>query len=400
MKFIFYYSELKCIKLKNKKANNTKEIHIIVLNKCEIDYIKCHDGLEATLVSMKNCEKPTVGNLKKKRPKRSPKIAKTSKNNITLKSRRNKIPLKSNKIDYSKLYFGPQRRDISEDIVDEEEEGSGNLSGEVVEELNVSVKGNLGGGDGEMMSFKVEGGDDKFLEEQEFNDGNIDDEVSIDDGSDDEASDDVSEMNVSLHIKQDLKDSNEEEPEVIAGSDETKLEDITDPKTQDLPPGPGQVGTSVEDDGNDIEIQNAEVEDSTESDDVNKEVETPETPDSSDSDVNTQDIENGDCPTECPARDVMVCARCRAGVYRTFLSVCHLRQFSCNHPEKKLELVARRPCVLSAPFLAGMKTKGRQKDPNDEDVVLKYIRCREKGNTNDPKCKFAKVDKPRLRRKI
>lgn len=111
---------------------------------------------------------------------------------------------------------------------------------------------------------------------------NIDDEVSIGDGSDDEASDEVSEMNVSLHIKQDLKDSNEEEPEVIAGSDETKLEDITDPKTQDLPPGPGQVGTSVEDDENDIEIQNAELEDSTESDDVNEKVETPETPDSSD----------------------------------------------------------------------------------------------------------------------
>lgn len=41
-----------------------------------------------------------------------------------------------------------------------------------------------------------------------------------------------------------------------------------------------------------------------------------------------------DCPTVCPARDVMVCARCKEGVYRTFMSVCHLRNFNCKHPEE------------------------------------------------------------------
>ncbi|KPJ12611.1 hypothetical protein RR48_02244 [Papilio machaon] len=348
---------------------------------------------------MENCDKTSIKeDSDKKRPKRSPNIAtNTSKNKLLVKSRRHKIPYKSNKIDYSKLYFGPQRRDNSEEdsVEGNPEEGNESLNKEV-EEINISIERNMGDGDEEMMSLEV------------------------------------------MEEKDEIQSS--EEPESNAGFDDQdpKIEDV---HIQYLPPKFGQaMGTSieVEDRNKEIEPQNAKIDSSTEElDKVSVRGEKLDTPDSKlelvsrrpcilsapflpgmktkgrqkdpndedvvlkyircreigdTTDINTQETQNSDCPTECPARDVMVCARCKAGVYRTFLSVCHLRLFTCNHPEEKLELVSRRPCILSAPFLPGMKTKGRQKDPNDEDVVLKYIRCREIGDTNDPKCKFAKVD--------
>ncbi|XP_068627147.1 myb-like protein X [Battus philenor] len=97
-----------------------------------------------------------------------------------------------------------------------------------------------------------------------------------------------------------------------------------------------------------------------------------------------------DCPTVCPARHVMLCARCKEGVYRTFMSVCHLRMFNCKHPEEKLELVSRKPCILSAPFFNDMKTRGTVREPDDEDRILRFIRCRENGDSNDPRCAFGK----------
>ncbi|XP_052746040.1 protein PFC0760c isoform X2 [Bicyclus anynana] len=96
------------------------------------------------------------------------------------------------------------------------------------------------------------------------------------------------------------------------------------------------------------------------------------------------------CPAECPARRVMVCARCQHNIHRTFLSVCHLRQFHCKHPNEKMELVSRRPCMLSAPYLMDLPlSMAKQPDPGDEDTVLKFLRCKEKGRLKrDPRCKF------------
>ncbi|XP_013178839.1 PREDICTED: uncharacterized protein DDB_G0290685-like [Papilio xuthus] len=378
---------------------------------------------------MENCKKPPIqGDKDNKRSKRSPKIAtKTSKNKLVVKSRRHKIPYKSNKIDYSKLYFGPQRRDISEEdnVEENPEEGSERLNAESVEEINISIEGNLGDGAQEMMTFKLNGEDeiqpaedagsnDDGPNDDQNNDGEeqvdgeaedggeaVDDGEAEVDGEDDE--DDANVMNVDID-KEGLKHSESEEETKItktAGIDDEEP-NIDGVHLQYSPPEYDQANaTSLEanDRNEEIEPQNAKIDSSTEElDEVSVKEEKPNT-DSSDSDLNTDETQNSDCPTECPAREVMVCARCKAGVYRTFLSVCHLRLFSCNHPEEKLELVSRRPCILSAPFLTGMKTKGKQKDPNDEDIILKFIRCREKGDTNDPKCKFDKKDS-QLRKKI
>ncbi|CAH2064545.1 unnamed protein product, partial [Iphiclides podalirius] len=95
-----------------------------------------------------------------------------------------------------------------------------------------------------------------------------------------------------------------------------------------------------------------------------------------------------DCPTVCPARDVMLCARCKEGVYRTFMSSCHMRMFNCKHPEEKLELVSRKPCMLSAPFLNEMpQARGRVGERRDADPVLHYLMCRTKSDSDDPNCR-------------
>ncbi|CAH0730942.1 unnamed protein product, partial [Brenthis ino] len=115
-----------------------------------------------------------------------------------------------------------------------------------------------------------------------------------------------------------------------------------------------------------------------------------------DYDQNTNDNVNSDeykknCSTDCPAREVMVCAKCQHNIYRSFLSSCHLRAFSCKHPDEKLELVNRNPCIQSAPYLTDLPSpKGRVSEPSDRDTVLQYIHCREKGrlNKDDPRCKF------------
>ncbi|XP_050677071.1 uncharacterized protein LOC126973791 [Leptidea sinapis] len=100
---------------------------------------------------------------------------------------------------------------------------------------------------------------------------------------------------------------------------------------------------------------------------------------------------NGDCPSVCPSRDMMLCVRCNHGVFRTFMSTCHVKMFRCQHPEEKLSLVSRQPCILSAPFLPeSSETQGRVVEPGDEDVVLRYIRCKKYGRLEggDMKCKF------------
>ncbi|KOB77291.1 Uncharacterized protein OBRU01_04504 [Operophtera brumata] len=68
--------------------------------------------------------------------------------------------------------------------------------------------------------------------------------------------------------------------------------------------------------------------------------------------VNEEEM-NTDCPTSCPSRDVMVCAACQHGVYRTFLSTCHMRMYGCHHTGESECTVAPRARVrmLSAPYI-------------------------------------------------
>ncbi|XP_063386170.1 uncharacterized protein LOC134672200 [Cydia fagiglandana] len=73
-------------------------------------------------------------------------------------------------------------------------------------------------------------------------------------------------------------------------------------------------------------------------------------------------IPKEECPDECPKTSGMVCARCDHGVYRSFLSDCHVRMYQCRHPADRLELVSRHSCYGSAPYIMdGNRTQ-------DEDV--------------------------------
>ncbi|XP_026325536.1 uncharacterized protein LOC113234442 [Hyposmocoma kahamanoa] len=97
------------------------------------------------------------------------------------------------------------------------------------------------------------------------------------------------------------------------------------------------------------------------------------------------------CPTKCPIRTQMVCSRCGDKIYRTFQSICHMKMFQCKYPTEKLQLVAREPCALSTPYLRDMRIPtGRLTEPNDDDVVLRYIKCQNDrsvyGQANDPRC--------------
>nr|XP_021205156.1 uncharacterized protein LOC101740762 isoform X2 [Bombyx mori] len=89
------------------------------------------------------------------------------------------------------------------------------------------------------------------------------------------------------------------------------------------------------------------------------------------------------CPSSCPALNVMVCAECGHGIYRTFLSVCHMRMFRCRHHEENIQLASREPCMMSAPYLSEdvMRPKGRMSKSDDIDTVLKFIYERQRGNS-------------------
>ncbi|KAJ0169294.1 hypothetical protein K1T71_015178 [Dendrolimus kikuchii] len=66
-----------------------------------------------------------------------------------------------------------------------------------------------------------------------------------------------------------------------------------------------------------------------------------------------------------------------------------MRMFSCLYKDKKLELISRKPCVMSSPFLTGdlnMVPHGRISEPNDHDFILQHIFCRDNEDEDDPRC--------------
>ncbi|XP_063361769.1 uncharacterized protein LOC134650764 [Cydia amplana] len=86
------------------------------------------------------------------------------------------------------------------------------------------------------------------------------------------------------------------------------------------------------------------------------------------------DQSGANCPQKCLNRRVMVCARCPHGIYRTFMSSCFMRMYQCQHPNEKLELVSRRACTGSAPYMGEMpKPSGEKAEPFDDDPVLNHI---------------------------
>ncbi|CAG9790434.1 unnamed protein product [Diatraea saccharalis] len=85
----------------------------------------------------------------------------------------------------------------------------------------------------------------------------------------------------------------------------------------------------------------------------------------------------------------MVCGKCQHGIYRTFMSPCHMRMFQCNNNDEKLELMSRYPCVLSAPY--SHPVNEQVSEPNDVDDIQRFIYCREAYELGsktiiDPRC--------------
>ncbi|KAJ8704992.1 hypothetical protein PYW08_012312 [Mythimna loreyi] len=87
------------------------------------------------------------------------------------------------------------------------------------------------------------------------------------------------------------------------------------------------------------------------------------------------------CPTKCPALTAMVCARCQHGIFRTFSSVCHVKMFECSNPNEVMTLVSRVPCIMSSPLISekGMQPQGLVKVDEEDDLILRYIKCRDAG---------------------
>ncbi|CAB3242601.1 unnamed protein product [Arctia plantaginis] len=140
--------------------------------------------------------------------------------------------------------------------------------------------------------------------------------------------------------------------------------------------------------------------------------------------------ENSDeCPDTCPAHTDMICVKYLHGVYKTFPSTCHLRQYCCSNGGesrrenrrtelnekgknkritmrssrvskirnlkdlcKDIELVSRHPCILSVPFIDsnGVTSRGRVYNQNANDVILGYIKCKSLDllGKSDPRCPF------------
>ncbi|XP_053622487.1 uncharacterized protein LOC128682040 isoform X2 [Plodia interpunctella] len=99
------------------------------------------------------------------------------------------------------------------------------------------------------------------------------------------------------------------------------------------------------------------------------------------------DVFKSDCPKECPARVRLVCGQCDHGVYKTFLSTCHLRMFNCAQHIEKMQLITRNACLSSSPLLTGepgedlhLEPDGRVYDRDDADPVLAFIRCRNRNS--------------------
>ncbi|XP_063626860.1 cartilage oligomeric matrix protein-like [Cydia splendana] len=83
----------------------------------------------------------------------------------------------------------------------------------------------------------------------------------------------------------------------------------------------------------------------------------------------TMKSQKKECPVECPKTSEMVCARCNHGIYRSFLSECHIRMYQCRHPADRLELVSRHSCYGSAPYIMdGNRPQDVQEALHDVDV--------------------------------
>ncbi|XP_050360211.1 glutamate-rich protein 1-like isoform X2 [Nymphalis io] len=343
-----------CVKIKNEK--NNKIAFVVAINKCEIQYAKCRQGFDTVIVPMENCQHD-LGNSRKRNSKRNKretqalaKLADDEKDNSTA--------------NLNQDGDGEQAND--EGAVEENNE-------EALEEDNEKA---------------VQEGNDEAVQEDNEESVQEDNEEAAQEDNEEAAQKDNEEAAEEGNEKT-VEDNNEN------GDEKDKVDYEQEDETH-------QGNSNDKDDkvlnNNDITNDNGDSKYKEEShDNEDRENESERSKDISnlapDYDQKTQDVDYNqnekDCPSVCAARAVMVCAKCQHNIYRTFMSPCHIRLFNCKYPDDSLELISRKPCMLSAPFLTNLpEVRGRISEPGDQDPVLKFIHCRDKGKLDDPGCNF------------
>ncbi|CAH4033302.1 unnamed protein product [Pieris brassicae] len=368
-----------CVKVTFRKGFKNIEYNVIVYNKCEIGYIKCHPGMKANILPMRNCHSSN------KRSKREIKKALRTFHRIG----------KGKKF----YLYGDN---LSEPLSDD------------VNNYRFTAKKRLSK---KKLINKVR---NEKLENEKYGNDNDKNDENINDKEDQTNDDDISRMNstealvvmnsksVEEHVMTPNEDHDDKDKEdegldsinVIDEEQDASL-DIDDTLNHSNGNGANEHKERNDDkeshEKNDDIEQNEEIRIDPNSGEkkavFNDDVKVPKDYDHTEENNANLEEDNKDCPTTCSLRDMMVCARCNHGIYRTFMSVCHLRAFLCAHTDEKLSLVSRQPCIQSAPFLSDLPpSNGRVHEPSDDDRVLQFIRCRAEGRLDkgDAKCNFTR----------
>ncbi|XP_030037792.1 GATA zinc finger domain-containing protein 14 isoform X2 [Manduca sexta] len=333
---------------------NNKTLYIIMVNKCEMEYMKCHQGLQASIVDMKNCgheEYKTLKTLLRDKGRKRVKREAHSGKNIdpSRRRRRKRIARTDNKT-----------------IIEPEDS-----SGDIAVPLDATKEP---------------------ITENGFKDISDSDEIA---NVKPEEPANPNEPSQEIETKNDLPEDLADDKILPDKEDLPKLNEVTDLPVPDMPvtdlPVPDMPVTNLPENMESgrvivdavIEPGKYNLENLPEELKKKKLTKDKKIIFTDKNQPDDYDIYQAECPMSCPTRDVMVCAKCQHNVYKTFMSICHMRMFSCMFTDEKLELVSRYPCVMSAPFLSvkpNTEPSGRITLADDEDKILKFIYCREKGN--------------------
>ncbi|XP_047543111.1 uncharacterized protein DDB_G0290685-like [Vanessa atalanta] len=375
-----------CVKIKNEK--NKQITFIVAINKCEIQYAKCRQDRQpdyAVFLSKKDAE--ANDNDKERVPNFAVFVNKNG-GGDNAKEEDPKIAEDKNTADLTR---DDEKNEPNEEINEED----------VVGDNEEAVEGDNQEAEEVDREEAMEGGDEEDVEEINQEDVEADREDAME-GGNEEAVEGDNQEDVEEDNEEAMEDDNEEavegdNEEAVEGENEINVEEDKvddeqrDEEHQDKADiiGKNLLNTYDDDEPQEGGGESRDKEDNENESEKSKDISNL----AADYDQITENVDfdqnEKDCPSACAARDVMVCAKCQHNIYRTFMSTCHLRLFNCKYPDESLELISRQPCMQSAPFLTDLPgAQGRISEPGDQDNVLKFIHCRDKGKLDDPRCSF------------
>ncbi|OWR48832.1 hypothetical protein KGM_213883 [Danaus plexippus plexippus] len=263
-----------CVKIKYK--NSKSDQHVIAVNKCEIKYATCQKDIEAVIVPMVECHNTSDESVKYKRNKRA--VDGETNEDFTGEG--------------TKLNANEDKSKVTDEN-DDDENDTALMAEENKDEVTDENYEEKGGNNRQwvaVMNLRPLTG--KKTEENEA-------ELADDDGNN------VTDENNTNEAgnKEQLKD-NDDNPDTKDGNEGDDNQSFQQAENTNEEFGEPQKLVTVADFGKDYDQREEEA-----------------------------DLEESrkDCPTVCPSRDVMVCAKCKHQIHRTFLSACHLRKFACQH---------------------------------------------------------------------